>query len=325
MRSSKKLFVILFSVAVLTMIFVLPNLQGINRDADDSQIKFTADDSIRSMKAKIERMRAEIAKDGDTFEVELNPAMLVPLEQLCTLREDMKPADSSLYENNNPGISEVMALPTSFTGYFTTPKNQGSCGSCWAFSTIAETEAIIKKNSGVTYDLSEQYVLDCNTSGYSCSGGWFAFNMCIPPYYPKLESCYPYVGVKQTCKTTCSNAGDYISSWGYVGTSSSIPTTTAIKTAIYNYGSVSAAVYADSYFSAYSSGCFSRTATGNVNHAIILCGWNDTTPCSTGAWLLKNSWGTSWGTTAPGTTTRGFMWIKYGVQKVGYAAAYAVY
>ncbi|MGE5342683.1 MAG: C1 family peptidase, partial [Candidatus Omnitrophota bacterium] len=75
---------------------------------------------------------------------------------------------------------------------------------------------------------------------------------------------------------------------------------------------VAAAVYANSTFQAYTSGCFSGTASGTVNHAIVLCGW-DTTACTTGAWKLKNSWGTGWGVS-------GYMWIKYGSQQVGYKA-----
>jgi C1A family cysteine protease len=102
-----------------------------------------------------------------------------------------------------------------------------------------------------------------------------------------------------------------------VGSSSSVPAVSAIKQKIYDYGSVAAAVYADSYFMAYTSGCFSRNASGSPNHAIILVGWDDSR-CTTGAWRLKNNWGTGWGES-------GFMWIKYGVQKVGYAANYVVY
>ncbi len=322
---SKKSLLLVFFLAVLVVMLAIPALQGIQRDPDDNEIRFTDDDSIRSLKFKIEKMRDVMRRDGDTFQIEINPAVLVPLDQLCTLKEGLKTVDSSLHEAKNPELNEALALPTSYTGYFTIPKDQMSCGSCWAFSTLGEVEAVILKNTGTTYDLSEQHMLDCNPYGYSCSGGWFAFGMCIPPNYPRLESCYPYVGVKQTCKTSCPSAGVYINNWYYIGTSSSVPTVTNIKNAIYNYGSVSAAVVVNTYFQAYSSGCFSRKVNGSVNHGIVLCGWNDTTPCSSGAWLLKNSWGTSWGTTAPGTTTRGFMWIQYGVAKVGYAACYAVY
>jgi len=313
MNSKKRLLFGLFVAVVLVSFIMLPSLKGINRVGDEP-IQFGQDDSMKSLQFKIQQMRQDIAKNGDTFEVGINPAMQYPLEQICSFNPDMKPADSYLYEQNENMLSSEMALPSSYTGIYTSVKDQLSCGSCWAFSTIDECETVAKKG-GTTYDFSEQYVLDCNSDGYNCNGGFFAFEMCMSPYGCRLESCYPYKGTQGTCKSTCSSVYR-ISNWAYVGNSSSVPSTTSIKNAIYTYGAVSAAVYANSYIQAYTSGCYSRNSSGSPNHAIQLVGWNDTTPCSTGAWYLKNSWNTGWGVS-------GFMWIKYGVQKVGYAACYA--
>ena len=97
-----------------------------------------------------------------------------------------------------------------------------------------------------------------------------------------------------------------------VGNGYGIPSVYAIKAAIYKWGSVSACVYADNYFQAYTGGVF--TATDNYSpcdHAILLVGWDD----AKGAWLLKNSWGPSWG-------VDGFMWIKYGTCNVGLGACW---
>jgi cathepsin L len=100
--------------------------------------------------------------------------------------------------------------------------------------------------------------------------------------------------------------------WGYVGSSQGTPSVTAIKTAIYKYGGVSACVYADQYFQGYTGGVFTSTDRwSQCNHAILLVGWDDTK----GAWLLKNSWSPSWG-------IDGFMWIKYSANSVGYAAVW---
>ncbi|MCK4348384.1 MAG: hypothetical protein KAW47_07190, partial [Thermoplasmatales archaeon] len=58
---------------------------------------------------------------------------------------------------------------------YTTPiKSQGSCGSCWAFGTVAPLECNIKIKDGVTIDLSEQYLVSCNSDGWGCNGGWWA-------------------------------------------------------------------------------------------------------------------------------------------------------
>jgi hypothetical protein len=133
-------------------------------------------------------------------------------------------------------------------------------------------------------------------------------------YYPGAvtETCFPYEASVTNCSLCSNPTYTPVISWGYVTNGTSIPTTAAIKQAIYTYGSVSAAVYADSAFQAYTGGVFNENASGSPNHGIVLCGWDD----SKGAWLLKNSWGTGWG-------IGGFMWIAYGSNSVGYAAAWA--
>jgi hypothetical protein len=310
------------SVFLVSLVLFL-SLQGVNRAGKEDPIRFTQDDSMESLRMKIEAMREEIRRNGDTFEVGINSAMQYPLEELCTLNPALKPADFSFYENNEQEIGDygidkvgIAALPSYYIGYYTPIKSTGSCGSGWAFVTTGVFEGIIKKKHGINADLSEQYLIDCNTSGYGCMGGWFCHYMHMAPYGARSESCYPYTGTQGPCNTTCPWVYR-ISNWGYVGTSSSVPSTLAIKRKIYAYGSVAAGVYADSYFLAYTSGCFSRNANGSPNITIILVGWDDS-KCNKGAWRLKNYWGTGWG-------EAGFMWIKYGVQKVGYAANYVVY
>jgi len=210
--------------------------------------------------------------------------------------------------------SRTMALPSSYTGYYTPIKDQKSCGSCWAFSMTAEVETTALRLTGVTYDLSEQYVLNCTSWLWGCSGGNFNYKTFKSPDGARAESCLPYVAKKGSCVKTCPVVYQ-ITNWAYVGNSSSVPSVDAIKNAIYTYGGVGAAVYVDSYWQAYTSGCFNGTASGSCNHAIQLVGWDDS-KCTGGAWLLKNSWGTGWG-------EAGFMWIQYGSQKAGYAANYS--
>lgn len=82
----------------------------------------------------------------------------------------------------------------------------------------------------------------------------------------------------------------------------------------YQYDPVTTGIAVDSYFQSYTGGVFNYNYTGEVNHGINLVGWDD----NKGAWILKNSWGTGWG-------ENGYMYIKYGVSRVGKAAAYVVY
>ena len=314
----KKLFFGMLVVVVAVLVLV-PRVQA-DRDRDRENVSVRGIDLAEEMGAKLERMKAVLAAEGHTFEIGMNEAMNFPLDQLCTLNPGLAGEEDFEHETFESDVDYTMALPTSYTGYCGSVRNQGSCGSCWAFGITGAIEAQWAKVLGTYYNFSEQYLLDCNSYGYSCSGGWFtAFNDCKSNKWFKWESCYPYVGYKKSCTASSSCNADYISSWYYVGSSSGVPSTSAIKQKIYDKGAVTAAVYANSYFQAYRSGCYTRNSSGTVNHAIVLCGWDDN-KCGTGvgAWKLKNSWGTSWGES-------GFMWIKYGVQKVGYAACYANY
>jgi cathepsin L len=279
------------------------------------RVAFNQDDTVKSIKGKIEMMRQEIAQKGYTFEVGFNSAMQYPLEQLCTFNPDLADPDSYLYERNEMDLyGQSYALPVSFIGPYTPIKNQGNCGSCWAFSMTAEAETTAKLLTGTTYDFSEQYVLDCTSRTWGCNGGFFDFVTFVTPSGARAESCLPYIAKKnRKCNTSCPIIYS-VSGWSYVGNSSSVPSVDAIKTAIYNHGGVSAAVYCDSYMQAYTSGCFNGTASGSCNHAIQIVGWDDA-QCTTGGWRMKNSWGTGWG-------EAGFMWIKYGSQLIGYAACY---
>ena len=203
-------------------------------------------------------------------------------------------------------------------------RHQGNCGSCWAFATVAPLEYNIKIKDGVTVDLSEQWLVNCNTYGYSCGGGWFVHSHHYdtpgkPPHKgigAVYESDCPYTGKDDTC------GGPYphpyvLDGWAYVGSGSGVPSVDAIKQAIYTYGPVSVAVRADAAFKDYNGGLFETNEGGNVNHAVTLVGWNDNYQ-GQGVWILRNSWGTGWG-------DNGYMYIKYGTSQVGYAACFVIY
>ncbi|MCK4764871.1 MAG: RICIN domain-containing protein [Candidatus Aminicenantes bacterium] len=265
----------------------------------------------KKLDAKFKRINEKLKANGYTFTVGKTSVTGKSLNDICGLVEPNDWRD----KGNFDGIENATrAVPSSFdwrdTGKITPVKNQGSCGSCWAFGTIASYEGAIAVNGGSLEDLSEQFLLDCNTSGYGCDGGWWAFGDMyngVP-----MESCYPYVGYEQTCQTGCTKYYP-MTSWTYVGTSSGVPTSAAIKQAIYDYGPVAAAVYATSSLQSYSGGVFNYCQSGNVNHAVSIVGWDD----GNGCWIVKNSWGTGWGES-------GYIRITYGCNQIGYASCYAV-
>lgn len=184
-------------------------------------------------------------------------------------------------------------------------RDQGACGSCWAFATHGALEGSYRVlTQGKNIDSSEQDTLDCSEAG-DCNGGWWAFD-----YLVKIGSAsedeYPYKGKKDFCKLDVKRpyCAKY---WSYI-----TPTTVdELKKALYEKGPLTVAVIVTPLFQAYTSGVFDENASGNVNHGVTLIGWDD----ERGAWLIKNSWGTGWG-------EKGYMWIKYGSNRIGYGAAW---
>lgn len=221
-------------------------------------------------------------------------------------------------------------LPDAFDwrdqGGVTSVKDQGNCGSCWAFGTVGPLEANIKIRDGVEKDLSEQYLISCNTDDWGCDGGWWAHDYHldkIPPGEPNAgavyEADFPYVAWEAPCNPPHTHH-EKIESWAYIGNEGGVPPVEAIKQAIYNYGPVSAAVCVGSAFQNYTGGVFETSETCSpyaVNHAVVLVGWDDNQGTN-GVWILRNSWGPGWG-------EDGYMRIGYGISNVGYAANYVVY
>ena len=210
-----------------------------------------------------------------------------------------------------PPTYDAMAL-----GYVTPVKDQAGCGSCWIFGATANFESKVAIGETSLLDFSEQEVGDCNIWGRFCNGGnaYMTTN-----YFSKKgaanELCHPYVAAPQTCYNCPSlkNADN----WRIITGSNGESQIDTIKNAILNYGPVYATIYAsDAGFSAYDSGVYEYWGTESTDHAVEIIGWNDSKEHShgTGAWMVKNSWGTDWGASGP---YPGCAWIAYGVANLG--------
>ncbi|MEW6585915.1 MAG: C1 family peptidase [Nitrospirota bacterium] len=195
----------------------------------------------------------------------------------------------------------VLAVPASFDwrsngGNFVTPvRDQGNCGSCWAFATTAAAESaqlISSSTPGYDLNLSEQLLASCSGAG-DCNGGYLedASDYIRDTGLP-LEACYPYTATDYAC-TPCANwdLSTYrIDSWQWVATQS--PTVTALKNALYTYGPLATTmrVYGDFY--AYQSGVYSYSyGAYEGGHGVLIVGYDDVGRYFT----VKNSWGPDWG------------------------------
>jgi C1A family cysteine protease/PKD repeat protein len=271
-------------------------------------------------RGEIVELQKQAVDEGWTFEVAENDATKYSLDQLCGLKEPDDWRARARFDQIATSSSTAV-LPTAFdwrTYNGCTPiRNQGGCGSCWAFATVGALECAIRVREAQSVDLSEQWLLSCNHEGWDCDGGWYAHayhEWATDPCNSSgavLESSFPYVAWERMC--ACPYEHKYwIDSWAYIDGGIE-----AMKRAILEYGPISISVYVNSAFQSYHGGIFNACATGTVNHSVVLVGWDDAQGTN-GIWIMRNSWGAGWGES-------GYMRIPYGCSLVGYAACYVDY
>lgn len=269
----------------------------------------------------IESLRQRAKKESWTFEIGENPATDRSLDQLCGLiiPEDWDPATKAVKVAPDETVDLSRVFDWRELDACTPVKDQAACGACWAFATAAIVESAVLIHIGAEEDISEQWLISCTDSG-SCDGGWYgqALNYLISTqdYCGEigavLEEDLPY---EADSETPCDCGYDYhytLSSWASPGS-----TIEDIKRAIVEYGPVAVGIYTDEVFQSYKSGVFNASAEGEINHAVVLVGWDDNQG-SQGVWFLRNSWSAGWG-------ENGYMRIEYGCSGVGTAAAYVVF
>jgi hypothetical protein len=198
--------------------------------------------------------------------------------------------------------------------------DQGQCGSCWDFSgtSICNSALIIAgygKADG-TFTLSEQYTLDCGSNG-GCDGddNTTVTAWALKTGLPSTQQYGPYQGAAGSCKLTPAMTLYKISATGFCTTTDTqgVANTQDIKNAMAKFGPIGSGIAADDAFMNNPPGTvFKGSGSTSINHDIVLVGWDD----SKGAWILRNSWGTSW-------CDGGYCYISYGANGVGTEAIWA--
>jgi C1A family cysteine protease len=264
--------------------------------------------SIYADKAELDKIKKAIKDKGADWEAdENNVSQLVPQDRKLRLGAILD--QSNEINKANKDLPDVSGLPASFDwrnnhgNWVTSVKDQGDCGGCWAFGSIAALESLtlITRNTPDRVgtkdmiDLSEQDLVSCCTesNGYKCYGCKYAYvneaYRFLQDFGVPNEKCFPYQALELDCNLRCPNWANNaikISSWTRV-----TQDVNSLKAAIAKHPITACFnVFSDFYY--YRKGVY-KNVSGEIvgGHTICIVGWNDKNQC----FIVKNSWGPKWG------------------------------
>jgi len=257
---------------------------------------------------EIEKHNAEYEAGQYSFALALNKfADMTNAEYRVRMNGFKLPAKRKLAKSPLKEDGMIFEIPDNVTipdsvdwrkeGYVTKVKDQGSCGSCWAFSATGSLEGQHYKQTGKLVSLSEQNLVDCDVNGddEGCNGGYMdaAFQYIETNKGIDTEASYPYRGRDGRCRYKPEDVG--ATDTGFVD----IPegNETLLEAAIATVGPVSVAIDASSFkFQFYSHGVYYDRSCSQeyLDHGVLAVGY-DTTKDGKQYYIVKNSWSEAWG------------------------------
>lgn len=230
-----------------------------------------------------------ITQFSDMTTEEFRSTMLtLKTENLQTLKSSSK--FLHLFEDNAPE-----SLDWRTEGAVTPVKNQGSCGSCWAFSTTGNLEGVYYVKHKELKEFSEQQLVDCDTKeDQGCNGGLMenAYKYIEEAGGLESESDYPYEGRDRSCRSKKDKAAVKVSSYKFAPSEDE----NEIKTFLANVGPLAVALNANP-LQWYSRGIVDESHSScdpaGLNHGVLIVGYGSEK--GKDYWIVKNSWGKGWG------------------------------
>ena len=262
----------------------------------------------------------------------------IPMTELMNLDEKINCEEKRLYINKKLEIkksftsdfsnsekqslaSQSSELPSYFDwrdnngNWMTSVKNQGACGSCWAFSAVGAVEAQIKidSNNLSDIDLSEQQMVSCASKGGCGGGGATGALRYIKDNGIVDEECFPYQAIDARgctghscgyepvyCNKTCPDWQDrlrFIKSWEKIGDSSWYDYNFSknrylTKKALIERGPLVTGIEMSGNFG--EDNIYRCGSNPGNDHIVVIIGYNDTGDIPTSYWIVKNSWGSNW-------------------------------
>ncbi|PAV91085.1 hypothetical protein WR25_02795 [Diploscapter pachys] len=239
---------------------------------------------------------------GVSFEMGINRFADLPFQKLKKLNGFRRSFGDRTRKNGSTFLVPFNAnIPESVDwrerGLVSEVKDQGDCGSCWAFSATGSLEGQHMRKTGLMVSLSEQNLVDCSRpyGNNGCDGGQmeFAFTYVKENHGIDTEGSYPYIGKEDVCHFKMENVGATDS--GFVELPSGDEE--KLKIAIATQGPISVGIDANHLtFALYKSGVFfeKNCSSTELDHGVLVVGYG-TDPQHGDYWLVKNSWGTDWG------------------------------
>jgi len=262
--------------------------------------KYTKDELVyrfKVFKANMDFIAAQ-NKNNLTYTLGMNRFGDMPFHEFHAKYTGLNYVKRDFARSRNHPHNDNVANPTSVDwrkkGAVTAVKDQGQCGSCWAFSATGSMEGAWFNKKNKLVSISEQQLVDCSGSygNQGCNGGLmdYAFEYVIATGGIATEAAYPYKAVDQKCKSPLPPKAVSITKYMDVKANSDPDLETAVA-----LGPVSVAIEADSAaFQFYKSGIFADASCGtSLDHGVTAVGYD-----ATGGqkyWIVKNSWAADWG------------------------------